>query len=248
MLIQLVGKVWLETRSRFFWGVCLVLTAVGYIVLISPRAIPFIEAEAQKHVSFPLYLVADLYNATLLVVWTLLAVLLALGGLRQEFASGRSAFSLSLPVGRRTWLLAQTLVSFCELIVLGFLPAFVIPILAHLVGQEFSPMQSAEHALVLVVPGLVFAALTVFLSHTVGSELPTVAGAFCAIGAFLVAVKKIHAFDAFDLFDTMSGVDLIDRRTFLLHGSLPWETFAITTFILLSFIGLSIWAIERLDF
>jgi hypothetical protein len=209
---------------------------------------PFIEEEAQKHIPFALYLVGDLYDAALLVVWTLLAVLLALGGLRQEFASSRCAFSLSLPVRRRTWLLAQTLVSFCELIVLGFLPALVIPLLSRLVGQEFSPMQSIEHSILLAVPGLVLAAWTVFVSHIVGSELPTVAGTFCAIGAFLVAVKKIPVLDNLDVFDTMSGVDLVDRHTFLLHGPLPWGTFAITTLVLLCFIGLSMLVIERQDY
>jgi hypothetical protein len=209
---------------------------------------PFIEEQAQRHVPFALYLIGDLYDAALLVVWTLLAVLLALGGLRQEFTSGRCAFSLSLPVRRRTWLLAQTLVSFCELIVLGFVPALVIPLLAHLVGQEFSPMQSIEHSILLVVPGLVLAAWTVFLSHVVGSELATVAGAFCAIGAFLVAVKKIPLLDNLDVFDTMSGVDLVDRQTFLLHDPLPWGTFAVTTLVLFCFIGLSMLAIERQDF
>jgi hypothetical protein len=209
---------------------------------------PFIEEQAQTHVSFAMYLVGNLYDAALLVVWTLLAVLLALGGLRQEFASGRCAFSLSLPVRRRTWLLAQTLVSFCELIVLGFLPALVIPLLAHLVGQEFTPMQSTEHSILLVVPGLALAAWSIFVSHIVGSELPTLAAAFCAIGAFLVAVKNIPVLDDLDVFDTMSGVDLVDRQTFLLRGPLPWETFAVTTLVLLCFIGLSMLAIERRDF
>ena len=248
MLIQLMGKVWLETRSRFLMGVILVLTIVGHIVLTAPSGMPLMEEQVHQHVPFAWYLFGELYAGALLAAWTGLAVLLALGGLRQEFASSRSAFSLSLPVRRRTWLLAHAFVSFSELMVLGFLPAFVIPLLAHLVGQEFSPIQSTEYAILLVVPGLVFATWTVFVSHIVGGELVTLAGALCAIGGFFAAVKKIPALDDFDVFDTMSGLDLIDRRTFLLHGALPWGTFVATSVISGVLIGLSVLIIERRDF
>lgn len=248
MLKQLICKVCLETRPRFVCGVCLILAIVCHTVVMAPTAIPLMEEQMQMHIRFTRYLFGELYAGSLLAAWVGLAVLLSLGGLRHEYSTGSSAFSLSLPARRGTWLLAQAIVSLGQLIVLGFLPALVIPMLSRLVGQPFSLTQSMEYAILLVCPGLVFATWTVFISQIAGGELPSLAVALCSIGAFFVAVKKIPALDSWDLFDTMSGVDLVDRQTFLLHGPLPWGTFAITTGIVLCLFGLSVVVLERQDF
>ncbi len=248
MLRLLICKVWLETRPRFACGVCLILAVVSHTVVMASTAISLMEGQIHALVPFARYLGGDLYGGSLLAAWVGLAVLLSQGGLRQEFSKSTSAFSLSLPARRRTWLLAQAIVTVGQLVVLGVLPALMVPMLAKLIGHPFSLTQSMEYALLLVCPGLVFAAWTVFISQIVGGELPGIAVALCSIGAFFVAVKRIPALDSWDLFDTMSGVDLIDRQTFLLHGPLPWGTFAITMAILLFFLGLSVVVLERQDF
>jgi ABC-type transport system involved in multi-copper enzyme maturation permease subunit len=201
-----------------------------------------------EHISFARYIWIDLYDASLLASWMGLTVILALGGLRHEHSNGASAFSLSLPARRRTWIVAQTIVAMAESIFLGFLPAVMIPALSPIVGQGFPQDQAAGFAILMVGTGLVFSAWTLFISQLAGGELASLVISLCSIGAFFVLVKRVPILDRFDIFDTMTGADMLDRQTFLLHGPLPWETLAVTTTLLLCLIWLSMIVIERRDF
>ena len=86
------------------------------------------------------------------------------------------------------------------------------------------------------------------MAQVTGTDSESLTISLSSIGAFFVLVKRIHALDCLDIFDIMSGADLLDRHTFLLRGSLPWATFAITLALLLGMVWLSIFLIEHHDF
>ena len=197
---------------------------------------------------FTRYLWETVYQGSLLATWIAFVVLLGLGGLRREHSTGPAAFTLSLPTRRSTFLQAQAVVALVEAIVMGFLPALLVPALSRLIGQTFAIGQALCYAVLLVGAGLVFYGWTVLLSHLTDGRLTALMISATSIGAFFVLVKTIRALDDFDIFDTMCGKDMLDTHTFLLHGPLPWPRLGITITIMLGLVALSILLVEHRDF
>ena len=245
----LLYKSWLETRLRFLCGLLLVAATISHTVLHAPTTLRLVHQQMPwAHMLFSQYLWLSIYNGSLLAGWVILAVILSCGGLRKEQSLGVAPFTLSLPVRRRNLLRVQSLVALAELVALGLVPALLIPSLSHLIGEPFSFEQALRYAALLIGGGVIFHGWRFLLTQLSGSESSTLTIALSSIGAFFVLVKRIHALDAFDIFDTMSGADFLDRHTFVLHGPLPWTTFAVTLSLLAGLVGLSMVLIERHDF
>ena len=246
---SLLYRSWLETRSLFLWGSLLVLGTVSNSVLQGPKIMRAIEQQLPwMYMPFPRYLWETVYQGSLLATWTAFVVLLGLGGLRREHSSGISAFTLSLPARRRKFLQAQAVVALAEAMVMGFLPAVLVPALSRLIGQMFAIEQALRYAVLLVGAGLVFYGWTVLLSHLTDGRLTALTISASSIGALFLLVKTIRALDDFDIFDTMCGKDMLDKHTFLLHVSLPWATLGVTLSIALGLVWLSMLLVERRDF
>jgi hypothetical protein len=246
---MLFYKSWLESRFRFLCGLSWVMATVSHTVLFAPSSLNLIRQQMPwEHMGFTEYLWLTMYDGSLLATWIILAVVLSSRGFRKEQLLGVSAFTLSLPVKRRLILVAQSLVALAELGVLGVVPALLIPGLSRLVGLTFPLSQALRFAVLLVCPGAVFHGWSLLLTQLTSSEPASLTISLSSIGAFFVLVKRIRALDRLDIFDVMSGADLLDRHTFLLHGPLPWITFLVALALLFALVGLSIWWIERHDF
>ena len=163
-------------------------------------------------------------------------------------ANDFSAFTLSLPIRRASVLRAQSFVALVELVALRVLRAFLIHGLSRIVGVTFPMTQTLRYAALLICPAVVFHGWSLLVSQLTGNESTSLTIAFTSIGAFFILVKRIHALDSLEIFDNMSGADLLDRNTFLLHGPLPWVTFLTASALLLGMVWLSILLIERHDF
>jgi len=245
----LLYKSWLETRSRFLWGSLLVLGTVGNSVFQGPIVMRAVRQQLPwLPMPFPRYLWETVYHGSLVATWIGFVVLLGLGGLRREHSTGVSAFTLSLPARRSKFLQAQAVVALAEALVMGFLPALLVPALSRLIGQTFAIDQAICYAVVLVGAGLVFYGWTVLLSHLTQGGLTALTISASSIGAFFVLVKKIRALDHFDIFDTMCGEEMLDKHTFLLHGPLPWARLGVTLTVMLGLVGLSMVLVEYRDF
>lgn len=246
---SLVFKSWLETRARFLWGLALVTGAISHTVLTASKVIPMINQQMPwQHLSFSRYLWVDVYAGSLLATWTGFTVLFSTGGLRTEELSGATAFTLSLPVRRNTLLQAQAVVGLTEAIALGFLPAFLVPGLSALTGNSFPASQAMLHAVLLVGAGVALFGWSFLMSQIAQGEFMGLAISLGSIGAFFVLVKKVRALDDLDIFDTMTGADMLDRQTFLLHGPLPWLGLVATVATMAGMLWLAMWLIERHDF
>lgn len=246
---MLLYKCWLESRFRFLCGLVLILLAVGHTVLGAPHTLRLINQQMPwEHMLFTQYLWLTIYDGSLLAAWIVLAVVLSNRGMRNEQSLGVSAFTLALPVRRSSSLRAQSVVALVELAVLGVVPAFLIPGLSRVVGFTFPLTQAVRYAALLICPGVVFHGWSLLMAELTGTESASLTISLSSIGAFFVLVKRIHALDRLDIFDIMSGADLVDRHTFLLRGPLPWTTFAATLALLLGMLWLSIFLIEHHDF
>jgi len=190
----------------------------------------------------------NVYAGSLLAAWVGLAVLLASGGLRREQLSRSSAFTLSLPAHRASFLLSQVAVGLSESVALAFTAALLIPTLGFLAGETFPLSQALQHALLLVGAGAALYGWAFLVSQMMPGPVDGVAISLGCIGAFFVLVKRLRVLDRFDIFDIMSGADLLDRNTFLLRGPLPWPSLAATAASLLLMVWLSVLVINRHDF
>src|SRR5215468_5735471 len=131
---SLLYRSWLETRSRFLWGSLLVLGTVSNSVLQGPKVMRAIEQQLPwMYMPFPRYLWETVYQGSLLATWIAFVVLLGSGGLRREHSTGVSSFTLALPARRSKFLQAQAVVALAEAVVMGFLPALVVPALSPLI-------------------------------------------------------------------------------------------------------------------
>lgn len=246
---MLFYKSWLETRSRFLWCLSLTLASVSHTVFTAPSVVRSIHQQVPwVEVSFTRYLWTSVYAGSLLAAWVALVVMLAMGGLRGEQSSGALAFTLSLPVRRSGSLVTQAAVGFAESIAFAFLPAFLIPGLSSLAGEVFSLSQALQHAILLAGAGELLYGWAFLVSQMTQGRFGSLAVSLSSIGVFFVLVKKIHALDDFDIFDTMTGIDLLNRHTFLIEGRLPWLSLATTTSLFVGMICISMFLIERHDF
>jgi len=140
--------------------------------------------------SFPRYLWETVYHGSLLATWVGFVVLLGLGGLRREHSTGVSAFTLSLSARRSKFLRAQAVVALAEALVMGFLPALLVPALSRLIGQTFAIDQAICYAVLLVGAGLVFYGWTVLLSHLTQGGLIALTISASSIWSVFCACKE----------------------------------------------------------
>jgi hypothetical protein len=94
-------KAWRESRARFFCAWVLLTSFVAYAVLTSPGFLNRYNAHfPDKPLLYSVYIWTGLFHYALEGLWILAALVVALGGLAREKATGVALFSLALPIGR----------------------------------------------------------------------------------------------------------------------------------------------------
>ena len=225
------------------------MASISHTVLTAPTVIQSVHHQLPwVQVSFASYLWIDVYAGSLLAAWVALVVILAMGGLRWEEASGAYAFTLSLPIRRSRFVQAQLAVGIAESVAFGFLPALLIPGLCSLVAQTYPLSQALLHSVLLVGAGEALYAWAFLVSQMTQKQFRALAISLSSIGTFFVLVKRVRALDDLDIFDIMTGADLLDRNTFMLHGTLPWLSLATIAPLFVGMVWMSILFIERHDF
>jgi len=206
-------KAWLETRSRFL--TCLTVLAL-FSAVFTHHAQGFLHPE-WKTDFYRLLFIAHEY---VIILWILSVVLLGMGGLVREHATGTSSLSLSLPVSRAHLLGVRIAVGIIEAIALGVLPWATIFLVSYTGGMPILFPQVAFYTALLVGGGMAYFALAILVSSLVEGEYTAPA---VAIGLVFLATI---AFDAwlrrFNLWRLITGSFSVDRTTYLLAGHFPW--------------------------
>jgi len=194
-------KAWLETRFRFIASAVLVIGCCAFFVLGNPFILGTWREWQQQHPheveqawilratgDYPYFIWHFVFRLLLQQLWVLCAVLIGLGGLSREAAQGTSGFTSSLPVSRRRLMSVRSAVGGLEMAMLGLIPSLLIPLLSILIGKPYPVWQGVSHSFLLVLAGLLFFSLGVFLSTIVQSEHgPTLLGvAFVALFYFIL--------------------------------------------------------------
>lgn len=245
---MLIYKAWLETRWRFWAGLALLVAISFYTVLRAPNIIQDREQfRPGEHILYAQYIWILLYKGYLQALWILAAVILGLGGLWREKATGVAGFTLSLPVSRRRLVLARAAVGTAEAITLAVVPSVLIWVISPLSGNSYPLKDALLHSILMLAGGLIFYGWGVLLSHLMQGEFstPTVGLSMCMVLYIVFHVLRLEIFNPFDL---MSGRHYLDPHTFLLRGTFPWLPSAVVGGIAVLTVFATVRVAESRDF
>ena len=233
---MLLYKTWLETRLRFSIAVVAVIIVTAFYVMFRPYAVDHMHQFVRLHPDFHrpwwfdrqlneyrFYIWRILFNDELRDLWLVCAIVLGVGGLTLESATGTAAFTLSLPVRRRRLAKVYLAVVAVELGILAAIPTALLPVLSPLVNNSYSPVEAVGRGLILATGGLIVLGLVFLLCAMIESGyIPVVVciGILLAWGRVLEPYSEGLAeplrFRLVDLFRLISGPPDFDWR------ALPW--------------------------
>ena len=236
---MLCYKAWLETRSRF----CTCLTVLAlFSAVFTHHAQGFLHPE-WKTDFYRLLFIAHEY---VVILWILSVVLLGMGGLVREHATGASSLSLSLPVSRAHLLGVRIAVGVLEAIALGVLPWVTIFLVSYVGGMPILFPQVAFYTALLLGGGMAYFAIAVLVSSIVEGEYTAPA---VAIGLVFLATIFFDAWlRRFNLWRLITGSFSIDRTTYLLSGHFPWLAVLASLCVAALMLFTSVRIIQRRDF
>jgi ABC-2 type transport system permease protein len=195
-------RAWLETRAR--WIACAVAVAgvAAFFVVLHPWVVHQWARDAVEHPEwrdpawlhrasrdYPFFLWHFLFADLLQKVWVICVVLLGAGGLSREAAAGTAGFTLSLPVSRRALFAVRAGIGVIEALALAAVAAVTIIAASVVTGQPYPAPHALGHAAVMAFGGMLFLALSLFLSTAMEGEQTPTLWALAAVGLmyFLVA-------------------------------------------------------------
>lgn len=170
-MTMLLQKAWLETRIRFFAGLCAVAMVCTFYLqqhawltqwwaseLRDPNGyhFPWMPIAVRE---YGWYLWHFLYENYLQQVWALFAVLFAFGGLAREKTLGNAVFSLGLPVSRRRWLFTRLGVAAMEGAALALFAVAYVAVGSLVIHQVCPIGEMLAHSLLMVGAGVLLIAI-----------------------------------------------------------------------------------------
>ncbi|HWB95066.1 MAG TPA: hypothetical protein VG672_00135 [Bryobacteraceae bacterium] len=195
---------------------------VIYAVMMGPGDV------ARQHSLYPgrpyfysTYIWSGLFHYSLQGLWVLAALIMALGGLRRERATGTALFALGLPVTRLRLFLSRSAVACAEAFGLGIISAVLIPIASPFVGEFYPIGQAIAFGALMSAAGFVIVAIGLLLSEMFEGEFTAAAIGLCALTTIFLSYKA-ETLGGWNVFDVMSGTSVVDPATRLLTGSAPW--------------------------
>jgi ABC-type transport system involved in multi-copper enzyme maturation permease subunit len=219
---SVLWKAWRESRARFFCAWVLLTSLVVYAVFTSPGFLNRYNAHfPDKPLLYSVYVWTGLFHYALEGLWILAALVVTLGGLAREKATGVALFSLALPIGRLQLFLIRATMAFVQSIVLGLTSALLVPVLSALVGEVYPFSQALGFGVWMSGAGLVILAFGLLISEVFEGEFTVPVVGLCSITAIFLSYRG-HVLHGWNVFDAMSATASINPQTQLLTGSFHW--------------------------
>jgi hypothetical protein len=230
-------KSWVDTRWRFLLGLALLLvlacatvvsfSAVQQIAASLPAGPVVADGALQQEIresleairTFRGYAWSQWFAGNFVGLLTIVAALLGSGSPLMKGGSG-ALFSLALPVARDRWIVSRAATGLAELFVLALAPSVAIPLLAPLVGQQFSIADAVVYGLGAFAVASLFFGVALYLS-TVFNDVWRPLLLTC-LAAVAIAVSGALLPESRGLFQAMAG------RSYFYTGALPWPELAIS--------------------
>jgi ABC-2 type transport system permease protein len=206
-------KAWLETRARF-------LTSLVIVTVISAFFVYHNQGDHPREWHREFYRLLFGHQQILATLWIFLVILLGMGGIVREKATGVSSFTLTLPVSKARLLGVRVGIGVIEAIVLAVVPWTAVYVICSITKMPISISQVGLYVLLLIGGGLVYFAMAVLVSSLVAGEYTAPAVAF---GVALVATLLWEVYlQPFNNRKLLTGAYSVNTSTYLLSGHLPW--------------------------
>jgi ABC-2 type transport system permease protein len=218
-------KAWRESRARFLSSA--VILAVYCASAVNRARLDF-PPRYEPLLPYTTFIWRNIYNGPDTLMLVVVTLVLGLGGLMRERASGTAAFTLALPVGRLSLITSRAGVGLLETIGLATIPAWIVPALSSRIGHVYPVDQAWLFAGLFAIAGLVWFAAGFAMSVLLDGEHTATAGClllpFVYLGA--VNVAGVNRLSAVNVFNVMNGRGLpgFDAATSLLGRPIPWTT------------------------
>jgi len=232
-------KAWLETRSRF-------LTSLATLTIFSAVFVHHAEGLQRPEETVAYNRLLYIAQQYIVVMWILAVVLLGMGGIVREKATGASSLTLSLPVSRALLLGVHVGVGIFQAIALAGVPWTAIFLISSHAGMPILISQVGFYVLLLVAGGLVYFAMAVLISSLVEGEYTAPAVAFGLV--FLTTIAFDSWLRPLNLWRLITGDFYIDRHTFLLTGHFPWLGALACLSVVGAMLLLSVKVVQRREF
>jgi ABC-2 type transport system permease protein len=235
-------KFWLESRLRFLLSLAGLVLFAAFFVLITDRYGVLPKPAKEYHMQL---FIAHQY---LVGLWMLSIVLLGMGGLLRERATGISQFTLALPAERIQLVWVRFGAYLTESIALALAPWITLVLITHFTGQQWSFREALFFDSLLIGGGLAFVGLTTLVSSLVEGEYTAPVVAFGIILVMQVASNSVSWLKPLDFWRLQGGFNCIDPSTWLMVRPFPWAEILLSLLFLLLAMVASIKAIERREF
>jgi ABC-2 type transport system permease protein len=225
--VTLFYKAWRESRGRFLFAAgALVVFSVGF--LISARS-SFPPPEAPR-LAYTAFVWGTFYGPFRALAFSVIALVLGLGGLQRERALGSAPFTLALPISRAQLVRVRALVGLGELAALALIPAAIIPALSPaMVRQTYPVTQSLQYGALFMSWGIVWFAVGFLWSVVFSGEYTAAVASVLSPWAYMVIYANVsrggQRFPLANPFGMMSGdlgVGAGYNGRGLLTQPLPW--------------------------
>jgi len=226
----LLFKAWRESRGRFLLSAAL-LAAICVLGVFCRASLMKVFMPDEPFVGDPYvgYIYRLVYGGTARGLFTILAMVLALGGLQREHLHRTVGFTLALPVSRARLVWAQALLGLGQIAVLSTLPVLLLAACSQLAHVSYPLGQMARFGLLWFAGGAVFYTVA-FLSATLfRSEYTALVVSF----VFMIFYPITALFSPLiryplNVHHIMSGLAMpyFDARHALLVGAPPWALLA----------------------
>jgi ABC-2 type transport system permease protein len=226
----LCHKAWRESRSRFLLSAgAIIALLAGFILLQATLRTHLGETEAADR-SYAGYVYLRVYGGFVRGLFTVLALILGLGGLQRERAYGTIGFTLALPVSRLELYASRILVGLAEVTALALLPVPLVPVLSRVIGETYPLAQCIEFAALWIGVGASLFAFSVLVSTLVPSDYAALALSLVAYFVYPLIVVYAPVVQDWPLHihHIMNGLGMpyFDPAADLLVGPYPWAILA----------------------
>ena len=249
-------KAWLETRWRFFTGLILLTGTSVLTVLMYPyvagttvslpnmggRLGEMVRDAIAMMTTYPGYIWLQWFGKNLLIIWTLCAILIGVGGIVTESSRGTALFTLSLPVTRRRQIGIRGALGAAELVILAAVPSFLIPAFSSLIGESYPLRDALIYTLVLITSGMSIFSVSFLLAVVFSDQMKPII--ILASVAFLLAlpVRLIKGVSPYSIFTLMSG------EAYFVRGEMPWPGLLACAVFSAAMFYLAFRVVEQRDF
>lgn len=234
-------KAWRESRVRFLVAAAVLASVCIWFMVWARSAYPL--GRVPQWIPYTGAVWAELYGNSAPAIFSVIALILGLGGLRREGAYATAAFTLALPVSRFQLLTTRFLVGLMELVALALIPAVLLPALSPILAHHSYPVSAPlQFGLLYLSWGAIWLAVGVLWSTVLAGEYAAAIASILTPFVYLIVVANVsqggRRFTWLNPFVFMSGIEHLQPNAGLFVDPLPW-----TTLLVLGGASVAMWSV-----